>query len=317
MKDYLSLITLVFSSFCFSYGQGAKIYDQSNSDIVSDNLLSVAIDDKGNKWIGTSGFGLLKFDGKKFISFNGKNSGIKGRYVSPVFKDSRGNIWASFSEPGDVLGKYDGNGWTVYTAKDLNVDEISVISICEDTQGAIYVGGSGGVFVFQNEAWSRLSLPDSSTIVRSMDIDNTGALAIGHNNGLLIRKNEQWQVFTKENSELRLGTVRGVKFKANGELLVGYGGGFGDGGFSVISEGKWTHYNKTNSGISDHMVRDIEFDGIHYWMATNNGLIKFDGTNILPVFFREGMYRNAILDIAIDNGTVWVATNFGLIEYKP
>jgi|GEM_PF-6515883 len=139
MKDYLCLIILVFSSFCFSYSQGVRIYDHSNSDIVSDDLLSVAIDDKGNKWIGTSGFGLLKFDGKKFISFDGKNSGIKGKYVSPVFKDSRGNIWASFSEPGDVLGKYDGNRWTVYTAKDLNVDEISVISICEDTQGAIYV----------------------------------------------------------------------------------------------------------------------------------------------------------------------------------
>ena len=76
-------------------------------------------------------------------------------------------------------------------------------------------------------------------------------------------------------------------------------------------------YNNANSGISDHMVRDIVFDGKNYWMATNNGLVKFDGKKVSSVFFREGMFKNVINEIAIEDGTLWIATNFGLIQYIP
>lgn len=65
------------------------------------------------------------------------------------------------------------------------------------------------------------------------------------------------------------------------------------------------------------MVRDIVFDGKNYWMATNNGLVKFDGKKVSFVFFREDMFKNVIRDIVIEDGTLWIATNFGLVKYIP
>jgi ligand-binding sensor domain-containing protein len=317
MQKNLILTFLLFSSIFFSYGQDSKIYDKSNSNLVDNDLLSVTIDKNGNIWIGTSKFGLIKFDGEKFTTFNKDNSKIKGKCISPVFADSKGNVWVSFSQPNDGLATYDGSVWTVFTEKDVDVEKISVISICEDKQGTLYFGGSNGLVIYQNEKWSKLAMPRNDIIVRSIDIDTSGTIAIGHNSGLLIYKNEQWKEFTTGNSEISLGTVRAVKYKTNGELFVGYGGGFGDGGFSIVKDNNWTHYNKTNSKVPDHMVRDIEFDGKNYWMATNNGVIQLNNKELKPILFREGMFKNTILDIAIENGVIWVATNFGLIKYVP
>ena len=102
-----------------------------------------------------------------------------------------------------------------------------------------------------------------------------------------------------------------------GHAGMGNRGGFGGGGFSIIDDDKWRHFNKTNSNVPDHMVRDIEIDknGV-IWMATNNGAIKKEGKTITPILFREGMFQNTILDIAIENEIVWIATNFGLIKMK-
>lgn len=290
--------------------------DTSNSGLVDNDLLSISIDYNGTKWIGTSKFGLVQYSEKSFETLNQENSEIKGDYISPIFTDSKGNVWVSYSKPKDGLVKFDGDKWTTYSPKELGVEDLSIIAIAEDLNGKIYFGGSNGVLTYSGN-WSKLELPSGSFTVRTIDVFKDGSIAIGHNSGLLLFKNDTWDNFNKENSELRLGTVRAVKFQDNGNLIVGYGGGLGDGGFSIIENGKWKHFNKTNSKVPDHMVRDIEINqnGV-IWMATNNGVIKMDGKKITPILFREGMYKNVILDISLDNDSIWVATNFGLIKMK-
>jgi ligand-binding sensor domain-containing protein len=64
------------------------------------------------------------------------------------------------------------------------------------------------------------------------------------------------------------------------------------------------------------MIRDIEYDGKSYWMASNNGLVKMEENTISAVFFRDGRFTNVIRDIAIEGNILWIATNFGLIRYE-
>jgi ligand-binding sensor domain-containing protein len=313
------ILTLFFSlSILLCIGQEVKIYDKSNSNIVDNDLWSVATDQKGNIWIGTSKFGLLKFDGKDFTSFNKDNSVIKGDYISPIFCDSKGNVWVVYRQQAEeAIVKYDGSTWKVYSPKDLNADKISVISICEDSKGVLYFGGSNGVYLFKDDKWTTLKIPQKNITIRAIDVEQNGTIALGHNDGLLIYKSGKWEKYSESKSELQLSVVRAVKFKENGGLFVGYGGGMGNGGFSILSNGIWIHYNKTNSKIPDHMVRDVEFDGTNYWMATNNGVIQFNDKELIPILFRDGVYKNTIMDISIENGVVWIATNFGLIKYVP
>ena len=307
----------------FGYGQKTTLYDKNTSSIPEDDLLSIAIDGQGNKWIGSARSGLLVFDGESYTTF----SEMKGDFFTPIFKDSKGNMWVSFSAlvetvgSVDVLARYDGSRWWWYKAEDIGPYNRSVTDICEGKDGTLYFAGPEGFLVMlKDNKWELLDLPEKDMVALSVAVRDDGVIALGFGRpdcGLLIYQDGKWRSYSEKGSPLVINVVRALKFTDDGALIIGYGGGFGDGGFSVMKGKKWTHFNKSNSGISDHMVRDIEFDGKNYWMATNNGLVKFDGKKVSSVFFRQGMFKNVINEIAIENGTLWITTNFGLIKYVP
>ena len=318
MKNFLIALFYVVMA-TYGYSQEVQLFNKENSTIPEDDLLSIAIDGQGNKWIGSAQSGLWVFDGKSYTTF----PDMKGDFFTPIFKDSKGNMWVSFSALGDidVFARYDGSQWWWYKAEDIGPYNILIHDICEGKDGTLYFAGPEGFLVMvKDNKWNLLELPEKDMVALSIDVSDDGVIALGFgrpNCGLLLYENGQWKSFSEEKSPLVINVVRALEFTDDGSLIVGYGGGFGDGGFSVMKGKKWTHYNKSNSGISDHMVRDIEFDGKNYWMATNNGLVKFDGEKVTPVFFREGIFKNVINEIAIEDGTLWITTNFGLIKYIP
>ena len=55
-------------------GNNWTFYDDTNTKLPYKQVSSIAIDSSGNKWIGTNGGGLAKFDGKKWKVFNTSNS---------------------------------------------------------------------------------------------------------------------------------------------------------------------------------------------------------------------------------------------------
>jgi ligand-binding sensor domain-containing protein len=302
-------------------GQEIKIIDKTNSNIPDVDLWSVAVDSKGNKWIGTLKTGLIKYDGSgNFEVFNRENSKVKGNLITPIYNDRAGNIWFSFSQPEKGLGRFDGQTWTTYSAQNFKLLKHDIVAITEGDKGTILIGTLNGIVTFDGTDWTEIVLPNigiDSCTVRAIAVDSSGKIAVGHNEGLLLYTNGKWQSFTSENSELQMDVVRSLKFTKEGRLYIGYGGGLRAGGFSIFHRDKWTHYNKVNSKLPDQMVRDIEImkDGT-IWMATNDGVLRIDRNNWTPIKFREGRYKNAIMDISIENdNTVWIATGFGLIKY--
>ena len=314
---FLMTIFLCSMSISLCMGQKVKIFDTSNSGLVDDDLWAVVVDLNGNKWIGTLKYGLIRFDGDTFTVFNKENSVIKGDCVTMLFVDSKGNLWAEFSRPEEGIAMYDGTIWTVFTNSDLGVEKIEVRDIRETHDGAIWFALEAQAVIYKEGTWSTVKIPYDNILC--MDIRDDGVIAVGCDRQLLIYSNGKWKKYTEKNSQLQLDVIRGLKFRPDGALLIGYGGGFGNGGLSVLSSNfkEWNHYNKSNSRIPDHMIRDIEYDGKNYWMASNNGLVRQDDFTISAIFFREGMWANVISDIALEGKTVWLATNFGLVRYEP
>jgi len=84
--------------------------------------------------------------------------------------------------------------------------------------------------------------------------------------------------------------------------------------FTLHSQGQWTIYKTTNSGLPSNVVGEVAFDTNNIkWIATDQGLAKFDGASWtvydtnnspLPVPYVSG--------ICIDNNNViWIATYGG------
>lgn len=298
------------------------IYNKENSGLKSERLAKITIDNQGNIWLGTMDNGLIKFDGEKFYNYNKSNSKVLGDYISDLKSDNNGNIWISYSQPQSGTIKFDGKNWTEFPNKNIPNLDFGAYPIGIDKKGNIYFCQleSNEITKYDGEKTTKIEIPkQKGQNVLAIDFDIKGNIAIGLTGSFIVRKNGKWKILTTENSELRLSTVRGVKFMKNGELFIGYGGGFGDGGFSILKDEKWKHFNKGNSIIPDHMVRDFEVDSFgNIWMATNNGVFEIEkGMIFKPILFREGFGMNTIMDIEIDkNNNVWLATTFGLIKLK-
>lgn len=312
-KHIIILTTFLFQ---ITFSQNAKLLSTANSELPEDDIWSVTVDNSGYKWFGTATKGLVKYENDVLKIFTPENSIIKGGHIGPLFVDSKGILWISASKPQGL-----------FTLKNDSITEITnetieqlggITSIAQNSLGDLYFGGFNGLIKYDGENWSTIKLPLPKVIIRTIDINSNNTIAIGHNDGLIVGTENKWTIFIEEEDKLQLSVVRGLKFVSNEKLIIGYGGGMGNGGFSIKDGETWKHYNKTNSTISDHMIRDIEMDDKgNYWMASNNGLVMLtpDG-NIKSILFREGMYKNTILNIAIENNNLWIATNFGIIELK-
>lgn len=300
-----------------------QIYNKTNSGLISNRIAKITIDSLENVWLGTMDSGLIKFDRKNFTNYNKTNSKVGGGYISDLHVDKANNIWVSFSQPSKGTVRFDGGKWIEYPNKKIPNLDFDGYPIVGDKDGNIYFCGIGSdeIIKYDGVQSSKIDIPkQKGQNILAMDFDKKGNIAIGLTGGLILRKNRIWKTLTEENSELRLGTVRGIKFMQNGELFIGYGGGFGDGGFSILSGDNWKHFNKSNSIVPDHMVRDFEVDDFgNIWMATNNGLLKIEKGNVFkPILFdKRGLGYNTVMDIAIDkSNTVWLATTFGLVKIE-
>ncbi|MFN3134724.1 MAG: two-component regulator propeller domain-containing protein [Candidatus Kryptonium sp.] len=83
---------------------GGKVnYNKLNSGLPDNWVYAIAIDSQGNKWIGTWGGGLAKFDGVNWTVYNTSNSGLPSNVVYAIAIDGQGNKWIG---TGGGLGVY-------------------------------------------------------------------------------------------------------------------------------------------------------------------------------------------------------------------
>lgn len=84
---------------------------------------------------------------------------------------------------------------------------------------------------------------------------------------------------------------------------------------------KFTNYTVKDGLVHDIVVKTIEDKKGFIWIATLNGLSKFDGKNFTNYTAIEGnkksLRSNWITDLLLDNnGTVWVSTEWGICWYN-
>jgi len=103
-------------------------------------VLSVLIDAKGDKWFGTWGAGLSHYDGARFTTYTRKD-GLAGNYVTGLYADPDGSIWATTDAGVSVLK---GGHWRTYTQADGLISD-GVYAIAVDPQGNKWFGAMGGV----------------------------------------------------------------------------------------------------------------------------------------------------------------------------
>lgn len=126
-----------------------------SSGLTNNHVRSLALDDWGNVWLGTSGGGLNQFAGQQFNHLTTKD-GLPENYVYAIAQDRDGAVWAGTGRRGVV--KIDSGRYTVY-GQDSGFANIKVKAIGSSLDGTIWFGTEGeGLAYFQDSVFRWLTV---------------------------------------------------------------------------------------------------------------------------------------------------------------
>lgn len=301
-----------------------------------ENIAAMAIDGLDHLWValrqGTDASGGVKmFDGSRWRRYTSAN-GLGSDSATAIAVDSHNNVWvglAAYSNLGTgsdtvpKLAKFDGNTWTLYAAKTLDVpadEEINEIAV--DSHDHVWIAtAQSGVIEFYNGSTLQKGLEDSS-LVRAIAIDKNGDIWAGTvPYGVMRLHDSVWEQYVysiraKELYPIDF-TVNDLAVDDNGQVWVATNSGL----LQLIldtesGQYQWTHF------IPGEFVNAVTIDRSSgsIWIGTKDGLLRFDGqSNWVNYSTEEPNYplsQESVTHIAINPNTkhseIWVSGSTSL-----
>ncbi len=288
-------------------------YRMNNSGITSNMVRKVIADKNNNKWIGTLDRGLVKFDGKRWTSYE-NISALTSKNITELMVDRSGKLWVG---TGNGLAVFDGASWINYNDK---LPSQFVTAIEEDILGNIWIGTLGGLVKCSNNIFQTFTPSNSDvniTNISAVSSNKKGEIWIGTNlYGIFKYDGKNWTQYSAKLMDLPRTNVSDIVkdlIVDKNENLWSYNAA--DPALQVASAllkfdgSKWydwslpiLFYLDVNSFYSDA-------DG-NIWMSVNGGLIKYNGTT--PYVYdpdTKGFFSKQITSFCIDsNGDGWLST---------
>ncbi len=117
------------------------LYNQSNSDLSTNDINSVFFDKKQNLWVGTNTEGTYKLDSNSvWTNYNLINGDLYSNTVNDITEDLNGNIWLATD---NGITYYDNARWKTFTTTNGITSSI-VNSVSVDYDGDFWLGTSNG-----------------------------------------------------------------------------------------------------------------------------------------------------------------------------
>lgn len=266
--------------------------EENDEKSISHNFIySLHADELGYLWIGTYYGGLNKLNlenGKveKFMPIF--DNSLPGAYIRDVLRDSRGLVWIATDYGFAKLNEED-NTFITYESSKYNTGSIisnNILSICEEKSGAIWIGTDGGISLFN---------PENLFNYYKSDPFNNNSLSSDNISG----------IYEDEDGVLWIGTIYdGLNIfdrKSNKVTRADHDEDY-DGEFY----------------ISNNLVRDITGINNEIWIATENGLDKYDKETKEKIQYREedGLTCDDVKTLLIDSeGILWIGTRDGIFSF--
>ncbi len=86
-------------------------------------------------------------------------------------------------------------------------------------------------------------------------------------------------------------------------------------GLGQLIEDKW-HLWGPSLGLEQYRVNGLDYDGNYIWLATADGLVRYDGLNFTRLGMTDGLINERVYAVHWDGDTLWVGTLAGLSAFK-
>jgi hypothetical protein len=299
--------------------KGWTYYLTSSSNLPSDSVRALAVDQEGQVWAGTEA-GVARFDDGSWVTYNTANSGLLNNLIRAMAVDHEGRMWLSTGSGVSVL---EGEAWSSYTTANSGLLDDHVLCIAPlpaalDTRpgaGPVWFGTESGASYFDGEAWTNYTAHNSGLAgsrVLSVAIDAQGRVWFGTWGGLSVLDGESWTSYTAANSGLVFDTVSSVVVDREGRIWCGTLDGI-----SVLDGSGWRTYNMMSLSLRFNTATVLAVDPQgHIWVGADlptgpmGAAAMFDGEqwHDYSQYF-SGERRAPVRAIVADpEGRIWFGT---------
>ncbi|GAA3619195.1 T9SS type A sorting domain-containing protein [Flavivirga jejuensis] len=260
-------------------GQMTFNYDYTFfTNIVTNKIVDISIDNLDNKWLGTWQNGLMKFDDINWTNFTTSNSGLPNDQINCIANDAAGNVWIGTSSG---LTKFDGINWTNYNTTNSDLPTNSIVSIAIDNTNNVWLTTANELVEFTGTIWNIYN--DNSVgnwfgSANSLRIDNNNKKWMSAGYGIKSFDGSNWEYFNylgSNNSCLLDCQTASLGIDTNNDIWVGASPECDTGGLLNFSQ--CNSYLTSNSEIPNNRILalNIDVNGIK-WIGTSNGLVKLE-----------------------------------------
>ena len=293
-------------------------YQVTNSDISSNLLYTIVIDNNNIKWIGSVDKGLIKYNEENFINYNTSNSQIPGNRVNCIAIDDQNRVWVGTN---DGIGIFDGSSWIVYNRNNSGLTNEHINKIRFYGNNTVWIATVGNLIKFDGINWSTYEQPEGKDWINDFYIENENKLYLGTKlDGIFLLENQNFSWVRWWDYVYCTMTVTTIEKTQNNEVWFGFAPDtIGRSGISVWDGNSFTNIHFASlQNIVNHIYVDDQNDK---WIGTSDGLLNYNNQNISKFYNSSNslISSNNVSASAVDfYGNVWITTiGGGLNKYKP
>lgn len=263
-------------------GQGVQ---KDTSTQISEYVVEVFEDKKGNLWFGTMSDGAVRYDGKSLTYFSTRD-GLCDNTVASIAEDHEGNMWFGTH---NGASRYDGKTFTSFGSNEGLPGK--GCNILVDRKGNIWAGTNSGAFRFNGFAFSAFDLPDPGT---------------GDHSYKWVR-GKVWSLLEDKKGNIWFGRD-----------------GFGACKFDGTSFTHFTRKDGLCSNMVTGIAEDRQGNFWFGCLSSDfpkedkaGGVCRYDGKTFTKYPSMEGLSKNDIYSVYADRkGDIWIgATGLGIYRY--
>ncbi len=285
-----------------------------NNGIPQSQIIDLYQDHSGVMWVGTSGGGICKYDGIRFIDITTRD-GLKNNRVYSIYEDANNDIWVGTLKG---LNKISNNKVTSFN--DTTVDKKIVYGITQRANGEFWFATSKGIAIYDKGEFRPFQYNDSLAGVHVLDVEedyfgNIWIATLGK--GVFCFKAGRLLHFSKSNGLLD-DKVNDIMIN-NGKVWIGTPIGITiyDPLKSALGSRAFRYaLNEGNPKGIQSMCKNTKGD---VWIGTTQGAYKFSSKgDTTRITINEGLPSNRVTTIMEDReGNMWCGTyGGGVCKYK-
>ncbi len=321
---FIALVFSIASSFFANSEEKWRLYNEEVLELVPKVTVWRSYVDVNNiKWLGTTIYGLLKFDDENWTILDTSNSDLKSNIIKFVTGDKYNSLWLATTHDGAIEIK--NNVWRFYNKENSGIGSNLVNSIEFDRQSNIWFGTNFGMYKFDGNEWIGYTDLNSGLLdysIKSIAVDSNNNIWYGTSNyGFGKFDGEEFTNYTPDNSDIPYGWAHDLKIDSKNRIWM-ISQKFSPTGVIACYDGENINsYSNEYFGIENATPLSIALDSSdNVWIGYyNGGLIKFDGTDFKRYdSSNSGLPGNSVRGLCFDKlGNLWMSVNdIGIVVFN-